>query len=219
LSTSPVPESTDQPNGPNSTSTGVGVLTSVLNLSLPPPLLAILILWIGLVRAGLSPKARTTGLLVTGLLLVWWVASDLVGRSGTQHWDVMRPVGWMIAILWLIPLMRWQRSVLRSMRCRCGYSRSCRSIARVAAHLLRAADHVTPISMIEPLIQHRPIRSVIEFPIGKRRPGEGHSDTFAKPMSDETVEIGGSDVQHQERSSRTQRIRTGASISVVVASA
>jgi len=73
-----------------------------------PPVIAILILWIGLVRAGLSPKARTTGLLVTGLLVLWWVASDLIGRSGfyTQHWDVMRPVGWTIAILWLIPLMR-----------------------------------------------------------------------------------------------------------------
>jgi hypothetical protein len=77
-------------------------------MRLTPPLLAILILWIGLARAGLSPKARTTGLLMTGLLLVWWVASDLVARSGfyTQHWDVMRPIGWMIAILWLIPLMR-----------------------------------------------------------------------------------------------------------------
>jgi hypothetical protein len=73
-----------------------------------PPVLAILILWIGLVRAGFSPKARTTGLLVTVLLLAWWVASDLVGRSGlyTQHWDVTRPIGWTIAILCVIPLMR-----------------------------------------------------------------------------------------------------------------
>jgi hypothetical protein len=72
------------------------------------PILAILILWFGLVRAGFSPKARTTGLVVTGLLLVWWVASDLLARSGfyTQHWGVMRPVCWMIAILWVIPLMR-----------------------------------------------------------------------------------------------------------------
>jgi len=72
------------------------------------PLAGPLILWIGLVRAGLSPKARMIGLLVTGLLLVWWVASDLLGRTGfyTQHWDVMRPVGWMIAILCVIPLMR-----------------------------------------------------------------------------------------------------------------
>jgi hypothetical protein len=72
------------------------------------PLVAILILWIGLVRTGFSPKARMTGLLATGLLLFWWVASDLLGRSGfyTQHWDVMRPVGWIIAILCGILLMR-----------------------------------------------------------------------------------------------------------------
>jgi hypothetical protein len=72
------------------------------------PILPILILWIGLVRAGFSPKARMTGLVVTGLLLVWWVATDQLARSGlyTQHWDVMRPVCWIIAILWTIPLMR-----------------------------------------------------------------------------------------------------------------
>jgi hypothetical protein len=72
------------------------------------PVLALAILWFGLVRAGFSPKARTTGLVVTGLLLVWWVASDLLGRSGfyTEHWGVMRPVGWTIAILAVIPLMR-----------------------------------------------------------------------------------------------------------------
>jgi hypothetical protein len=72
------------------------------------PILAILILWFGLMRAGFSPKARTTGFVVTGLLLVWWVASDLIARSGfhTQYWGVMRPVCWMIPILWLIPLVR-----------------------------------------------------------------------------------------------------------------
>jgi hypothetical protein len=72
------------------------------------PVLAILVLWIGLARAGATPKARTTGLVATGLLLVWWGASEFLGRSGfyAQHWDVMRPVGWTIAILWLIPLMR-----------------------------------------------------------------------------------------------------------------
>jgi hypothetical protein len=72
------------------------------------PILAILILWFGLVRAGFSPKARTTGLVVTGLLLVWWVASDLLVRSGfyTQHWGMTRPVCWTIAILLVIPLMR-----------------------------------------------------------------------------------------------------------------
>jgi hypothetical protein len=72
------------------------------------PLLAILALWIGLVRAGMTPKARTIGLVVTSLLMVWRVASEYLGWSGfyTQHWDVMRPVGWMIAILCVIPLMR-----------------------------------------------------------------------------------------------------------------
>src|SRR5215467_6185572 len=72
------------------------------------PVLAILILWFGLVRAGFSPKARARGLVVTGLLLVWWVASDLLGRSGfySEHWAVMRPVCWTIAILWVIPLVR-----------------------------------------------------------------------------------------------------------------
>jgi hypothetical protein len=72
------------------------------------PILAILFLWFGLARAGVTPKTRTSGLLATGLLLAWWMASELLGRSGfyAQHWDVMRPVGWMIAILWLIPLLR-----------------------------------------------------------------------------------------------------------------
>jgi hypothetical protein len=71
-------------------------------------LFAILALWIGLARAGFTPKARTTGLVATGLLVVWLVTMEFLGRSGfyTQHWDVMRPVGWMIAILWLILLMR-----------------------------------------------------------------------------------------------------------------
>jgi hypothetical protein len=72
------------------------------------PLLGILALWIGLVRMGLTPRARTIGIVVTGLLLVWRGASEFLGWSGfyTQHWDLMRPVGWMIAILWLIALMR-----------------------------------------------------------------------------------------------------------------
>jgi hypothetical protein len=73
-------------------------------------LLAILILWIGLRRAGLATKARTTGLVATGVLLAWWALSDLLGRSGvyTEHWGAMRPVGWLIAILFLFPLMRSQ---------------------------------------------------------------------------------------------------------------
>lgn len=72
------------------------------------PILAILVFWIGLVRAGLTPKGWTTGLVVTGLLLVWWIASDQLGRSGfyTQNWGAMRPICWLIAILLVIPLVR-----------------------------------------------------------------------------------------------------------------
>jgi len=70
--------------------------------------LAMLGLWFGLWRTGLAPKARTTGLVVTALLLVWWLATDQLGRSGfyPPNWGVMRPVGWIIAIACLIPLLR-----------------------------------------------------------------------------------------------------------------
>jgi hypothetical protein len=70
--------------------------------------LAILGLWVGLRRAGLLPKARMTGIVATVLLLVWFVTSDQLGRAGfyAAHWGVMRPVGWAIAIVWLIPLLR-----------------------------------------------------------------------------------------------------------------
>jgi hypothetical protein len=44
--------------------------------------LAILGLWVGLRRAGLLPKARTTGIVATVLLLVWFVTSDQLGRAG-----------------------------------------------------------------------------------------------------------------------------------------
>jgi hypothetical protein len=72
------------------------------------PVVAVLILWFGLLRAGFSPKARMTGIVVTGVLLVWWVATDLLVRSGfyTENWGVMRPVCWAIAILLVIPLVR-----------------------------------------------------------------------------------------------------------------
>jgi len=72
------------------------------------PVVPLAILWFGLVRAGFAPKARVTGLILTGVLLVWWVGSDQLARSGftTQHWLVLRPFCWAIAILLVIPLMR-----------------------------------------------------------------------------------------------------------------
>jgi hypothetical protein len=67
-----------------------------------------LALWVGLWRAGFTATMRLTGLAVTGVLLSWYVVTDLLARSGfdNEHWDVMRPVGWAIATAWLIPLMR-----------------------------------------------------------------------------------------------------------------
>jgi hypothetical protein len=72
------------------------------------PLLVILGLWVALHRAGLIHKARATGILVTGVLLGWWAAADLVARSGlyAAHWDLMRPLCWAVAIAWLVPLTR-----------------------------------------------------------------------------------------------------------------
>jgi hypothetical protein len=74
------------------------------------PLFAMLALWLGLWRAGLVPRARTIGLVITALLLVWWMATDQLGRSGflSPNWGVMRPVGWIVAIGCLIPLLRSQ---------------------------------------------------------------------------------------------------------------
>jgi hypothetical protein len=73
-------------------------------------LFAVLSLWFGLWRAGLAPRARATGLVITALLLVWWMATDQLGRSGfyPPNWGVMRPVGWIVAIACLIPLLRSQ---------------------------------------------------------------------------------------------------------------
>lgn len=45
----------------------------------------VLILWRGLRRAGLTPKAWITGLLITAVSLVWWVASDLLGDPAFTH--------------------------------------------------------------------------------------------------------------------------------------
>jgi hypothetical protein len=72
------------------------------------PILAIMGLWVALRRAGLTPKARMTGIITTGLLLVWWVTIDQLARSGfyASYWSVMRPLCWAIAIAWLIPLTR-----------------------------------------------------------------------------------------------------------------
>jgi hypothetical protein len=72
--------------------------------------MAILGLWVGLRRAGLLPKARMTGIVATVLLLTWFITTDQLGRAGfyAPHWDVMRPVGWAVAVVWLIPLVRSQ---------------------------------------------------------------------------------------------------------------
>jgi hypothetical protein len=73
-------------------------------------LFAVLLLWFGLWRAGLASRARATGLVITALLLVWWMATDQLGRSGfyPPNWAVMRAVGWIVAIACLIPLLRSQ---------------------------------------------------------------------------------------------------------------
>jgi hypothetical protein len=74
------------------------------------PLFAVFLLWFGLWRAGLASRARATGLAITALLLVWWMATDQLARSGfyAAHWTVMRPLCWAIAIACLIPLLRSQ---------------------------------------------------------------------------------------------------------------
>jgi hypothetical protein len=84
-------------------------VSPVVRLGLP--LLAILGLWVGLRRAGLTPPARMTGIVATGLLLVWWLTVDQVCRSGfyASHWNVMRPLCWGVAIAWLVPLTRAER--------------------------------------------------------------------------------------------------------------
>jgi len=73
-------------------------------------LFAMLSLWFGLWRAGLVPRARTTGIVISASLLVWWMATDQLGRSGfyPPNWGVMRLVGWIVAIVCLIPLLRSQ---------------------------------------------------------------------------------------------------------------
>ena len=72
------------------------------------PILAMLGLWVGLRRAGLTRNARMTGIVATGLLLVWWLTMDALGRAGffAPNWSFMRPLGWAIAIAWLVPLTR-----------------------------------------------------------------------------------------------------------------
>jgi hypothetical protein len=72
------------------------------------PLLAILLLWLGLRRAGLTPAARRAGLAATAIVLAWYLAMDALGRSGwlAAHWAPMRPLCWLIALFWLIPLTR-----------------------------------------------------------------------------------------------------------------
>src|SRR5262249_3481016 len=72
------------------------------------PTFAVVALWIGFWRAGLNGKARVTGLIMTGVLLAWYLVTDQLARSGfyNAHWDVMRPLCWAIAAVWLVPLMR-----------------------------------------------------------------------------------------------------------------
>jgi len=72
------------------------------------PILAMLGLWVGLRRAGLTRKARMTGIVATGLLLVWWLTMDALGRAGffAPNWSFMRPLCWAIAIAWLVLLTR-----------------------------------------------------------------------------------------------------------------
>jgi hypothetical protein len=74
------------------------------------PILVILIVWYGLYRAGLTPRAWAVGVMTTALLLAWWGTIDQLARSGfyAAHWNVMRPLCWAIAITWLVPLMRSQ---------------------------------------------------------------------------------------------------------------
>lgn len=74
------------------------------------PIIAVVGLWVALRRAGLTPKARMIGIVITGVLAVWYVTMDLLGRSGflAANWTFMRPLGWAIATLWLVPLTRSQ---------------------------------------------------------------------------------------------------------------
>lgn len=72
--------------------------------------LAILGLWVGLRRAGLTPQARLTGIVTTTVLLAWYVTMDQLGRAGffPPRMAAMLPLCWGIALLWLIPLLRSQ---------------------------------------------------------------------------------------------------------------
>jgi len=56
------------------------------------PIFALLALWVGFRRAGFTAKSRTTALVVTGLLVAWYLVTDRLARSGfySSHWDVMR---------------------------------------------------------------------------------------------------------------------------------
>jgi hypothetical protein len=86
----------------------VTYVSPVIRVGWPP--LALLMLWVGLWRAGLTPRSRLTGIAISALLLAWWIATDQLGRSGVYppNWGVMRPVGWIIAIACLVPLLRSQ---------------------------------------------------------------------------------------------------------------
>jgi len=78
-------------------------------------LLALLGLWIGLRRTGLAAGTRTMTWLVIALaLLVWFVGAEQATQSGfyQEHVVWMRPVGWLVGLLWLAVLLRSERMAM-----------------------------------------------------------------------------------------------------------
>jgi hypothetical protein len=61
-----------------------------------------LALWVGFWRAGLTGKARMTGLIVTAVLLAWYLVTDHLARSGFYNadWNNTRMIGWVSP--WLV---------------------------------------------------------------------------------------------------------------------
>jgi hypothetical protein len=66
------------------------------------PTFAMLALWVGFWRAGLTGKARMTGLIVTAVLLAWYLVTDHLARSGFYNadWNNTRMIGWVSP--WLV---------------------------------------------------------------------------------------------------------------------
>jgi hypothetical protein len=66
-------------------------------------------------RGGLGEGVRAMMLFVIALaLLVWFVGADQLTRSGfyQEHVVWMRPVGWLVGVLWLTVLLRSRRMAL-----------------------------------------------------------------------------------------------------------